>query len=571
MHPVPLTSAVVALVACVSLAQDSRTNAQRPARDTPGQPTTPTNTAVIAGRVLTIDSGRPVRRARVFAVGPDLPEGRATMTGDDGAFELTELPASRYTLTVSKAGYVTLAYGQRRPLQAGTPLQVGAGQRIGGIDFRLPRGSIIAGHVVDDAGDPAPGTTVRVLRHEYRAGVRQLVPAGTAQTDDQGAFRVWGLNPGRYFVSAVQRNPDVGPGGPGGRGRGPAPPASDDPTQQAYAPTYFPGVGSVSEAAAVTVGVGEETGDVNFAMLLVRTVRITGTATNSSGSPVTNGLVSLTPEGVASRSRNAGTDFNGRIDGEGRFSIANVPPGQYTLRAASNGPDRAQYAVQPLSVFGAEISNLSLILYPGATITGSVRFEGTNAPDLRQVRITAPAPGNVALGPNPIGRIDRDGRFVIDPVPAGTHWIRAGDIRGWSLKSVILDGREVVDAPIELSSGQKLSDVAIVFTSRQSEINGTIVNEQSVPVTDVTVLAFPTDSSLWQPMSRQIVTARPDQNGSFRMRGLPAGDYYLSLVDPSEPGEWYEPAFLDEQRIGAARLSLGEGDVKTHDFRRTTR
>lgn len=41
----------------------------------------------------------------------------------------------------------------------------------------------------------------------------------------------------------------------------------------------------------------------------------------------------------------------------------------------------------------------------------------------------------------------------------------------------------------------------------------------------------------------------------------------MVAVDPSEPGEWFEPAYLDQPRAGAARVSLGEGDVKTQDFR----
>ena len=37
-------------------------------------------------------------------------------------------------------------------------------------------------------------------------------------------------------------------------------------------------------------------------------------------------------------------------------------------------------------------------------------------------------------------------------------------------------------------------------------------------------------------------------------------------MDPSQQGEWFEPAYLDEHRTGAARLVLSEGDVKTKDF-----
>jgi hypothetical protein len=80
------------------------------------------------------------------------------------------------------------------------------------------------------------------------------------------------------------------------------------------------------------------------------------------------------------------------------------------------------------------------------------------------------------------------------------------------------------------------------------------------------VVAFPADPSLWLPQARHIITARPDQNGRFQIRGLPEGDYFLATVDPAEQGEWFDPIFLEQHRAGAARLSLGEGDVKTHDF-----
>src|SRR5262245_21685576 len=98
-------------------------SAQQPARDTPAQKDAPPPPmGRITGRVLAADTVKPVRRARAYVSASQF-EGRGTLTDDSGVFELTDLPAGRYTLTVSKTGYITLSYGQRRPLQAGTPLQ----------------------------------------------------------------------------------------------------------------------------------------------------------------------------------------------------------------------------------------------------------------------------------------------------------------------------------------------------------------------------------------------------------------------------------------------------------------
>src|SRR3954469_22208332 len=206
---------------------------QQPARDTPAQAkgAPPPPAGRISGRVLAADNGRPVKRARVFVSAAELPGGRGMLTDDTGTFDLTELPAGRYTLTVSKSGFVALSYGQRRPLQAGTPLQLADGQQLKGIEFQLPRGSVISGHVLDEDGDAMPGVMVRVMRYQYQQGERRLTPAGNGQTDDKGQYRIWGLMPGDYYINAIARGggpgggPFGGPGGgaafgPGGGGRG---------------------------------------------------------------------------------------------------------------------------------------------------------------------------------------------------------------------------------------------------------------------------------------------------------------------------------------------------------------
>jgi len=553
----------------------------QPPRDTPAQGNTDQKTpgGRIRGRVLAADSGRAVKRARVFLNAPELPDGRGTLTDDNGIFDFAELPAGRYSLRVSKAGYVSISYGQRRPLQAGTPLQLLDGQQLTSIDMRLPRGSAVAGHLFDESGEPTPGAMVRAMRYDYAQGARQLVAAGSAQTDDQGYYRIWGLNPGEYYINATVRNfapfggrgggpPAVGRGAgyPGGRGASLPPP--DEPDPVGYAPTFYPGVPSVNEARPVTLGLGADALDIDFGLLLVHTSRVGGHVRNSDNTPASSGTINLIPEGSpVARAMNLGA----RIEWDGTFSIANVPPGRYTMRARSDDTDPAEFAVQPITVGEADITDATVIVAPGATITGTVAFEnrsGAQPPDPTQIRLNAPMADFSNLGPNSSARVEKDAKFSIRGVPAGEHLIRLqGQLRGWVLKSVLANGRETIDTPLDVRSGRSIDNVTVLFTDRLTEVNGTVTDDRGTPITDYTVLAFPVEASLWRPMARQIMTARPDQNGKYQIRGLPPGDYYIATVDPAQQGEWFEPAFLDQHRAGAVGLSLGEGDVKTRDFK----
>src|SRR5580765_8474220 len=97
-----LVGAAATLGALQGQPQGQRPNSQQPARDTPAQPATPAPSGRISGRVVTADSGRPVKRARVFLNAAELPGGRGMLTDDAGVYEITDLPAGRYTLNVSK-------------------------------------------------------------------------------------------------------------------------------------------------------------------------------------------------------------------------------------------------------------------------------------------------------------------------------------------------------------------------------------------------------------------------------------------------------------------------------------
>jgi hypothetical protein len=304
-------------------------------------------------------------------------------------------------------------------------------------------------------------------------------------------------------------------------------------------------------------------------MQLVAMSHVAGRVTNPDGSPATSGNVNLLLDATGRGGNQIGANFGGRIQWDGQFSIANVPPGRYTLRARADDSETPQYASLPINVSGGDLSDLAVVLTPGATLSGIVSFPSTTAPpDATQFRIVAPSMEPGFTGPQPNARLDKDGRFVLSGVPAGLHLIRAGgNARGWTLKSVTVGGRDVTDTPVELRSGEALANITVVFTDKVNEISGTVADDRSAPAPEFTILAFSTDASLWRPQSRQIATARPDQTGKYRIRTLPPGEYYIVAVDPAEQGEWFEPAYLDEHRIGASRVTLSDGDVKTQDFR----
>lgn len=363
---------------------------QAPARDTAPA----VGKGRISGSVVLGGSGTAVRRARVSLAGAELRGSRSAITDDQGQFSFDALPAGRFTMTVSKPGFVNMTYGAKRPGRPGTPIQLADGQRLEKVVISMPRGGVITGVVVDEHGEPSPGTTVRALRYQIQTGEKTLQQAGQDQTDDRGVYRIFQLQAGEYMVSAAPRNLNLGDvrqalsaqidalvaqtaqaqgvelgrggrggeglggrGGGGGRGsfgdgglggefggRGGRGGLLDQLQQQlaqvedeqalTYAPVYYPGTPSPSAAVTVSLGISEEKSGVDFQLQLVPTARVTGTVTSSTGALPPGTQVALVPADRAGVPNIPGQPSNtARVNQDGQFSFQNITPGQYTLQA----------------------------------------------------------------------------------------------------------------------------------------------------------------------------------------------------------------------------------------------
>jgi hypothetical protein len=531
---------------------------------------TPTGTARISGRVVAADTGSPIRRAQINVNSRDAQFNRSVTTDSEGRYELASLPAGRYRLFVDKAGYVALEYGQARPFEAGKPLDIAEGQALDKIDFSLPRGSAITGRITDEFGDPVTDVQVQVLRYQFVNGERQLVNAGrTSQTDDLGAYRIFGLMPGDYVVRASMR-PNMPPG-----------PRAADVDPVGYPGTYYPGVTDVSQAQTVTTALGQELSSIAFALVPARLSRISGTVMGSDGRPLAGAMVMIRARGGmgmgALRMNIIANGGNNQVRPDGSFQLVNVPPGDYILdvqqrpRAMQNMQDlsalQLEFASMPISISG-DIDNLTIVTSPGVTVVGRVVYQG-QAPPKQNLQVTAVPP---AGGPSPIGalisakalgggRVNQNGGFELRGI-AGPQLIRVQALpAGWTLKSITMDGADITDTPYDFKPGVQVSGLVVTLTDRLSEITGSVRDARGQAVMDYVLVVFSEDTKHWGAQSRHVQTTRPNQNGTFSIKGLPPGRYLAAVVPALENGLQNDPAVLEQLKPRARVFSLADGQT----------
>ena len=515
-------------------------------------------TASIRGRITTADTGAPIRGAEV-RLSMDGRFNRLVTSNGEGRYELRNLPAGAYKLVVSKTGFITLEFGQRRPFESAATITVAEGQAATG-NVALIRGGAIFGRVLDQAGDPSVGTRVQVMRVRTEDGRRRLLAVGAGdQTDDTGAFRVYGLPPGEYLVAASTGLIDA---------------VKRDP------PVYFPGTMNFAEAQPITLGVGAEaSADFQIAEA-VRTARVSGVVINSSGAPIA-AMVNLRSETVSmGPGSESALQLHDDAAADGTFSIQNVPPGPYSLTAmvmptVSGLPTSGSFAESredvrdrmfrelpetatlPVVVSGEDVSDVTLVTRRAGRISGQfVADTGVGRPlptSLRVMWRSAGQGGGMTMNGG------GDATFQLAGVSGPSRLDIQGVPDGWTVKAILLDGDDVTDGTFDL--GSKTGNIRVVMTDRVASLNGTI--QSNSDLRDYNVIVFPEDAAKWTFPSRFVRTVRADAEGRFRIDGLPPERYLAAAVDYLEDGGEQNRQLLERLRSRASAFTIGEGEQRS--------
>jgi len=554
-----------------------------------------TGTGKLRGRVVAADSGAVVRRAQVRISGPDIGVKTASTDGQ-GRYEFKDLPAGRFNVSVSKAGFVTMQYGQSRPFEPGRPIELADAQLMEKADVALPRGSAVSGRILDEFGEPVADASVSAMRMQYTGGKRKLVPSGRqSTTNDLGQFRIFGLPPGEFYVSASLRTIDsmvmdmlggaAGPGGPTGSN-----------SNAGYAATYYPGTPNPGEAQRLTLGVGQEL-SIELPMAQVRLSRISGTALNADGKPMAGAMVMLMPtmkDAVALMP--GGTS---RTDKDGNFNLSGVAPGEYSLQAQSlaammsaaseamamiGGGEGGTAAAKPQAlerefatanviVSGEDITSLIITGTRGAKASGRIVFDGGDKPEnIASMRMLA-APtdqDNIPAAASIFGNasVKENGTFEIDGLVGGRTFRFANPPAGWHLKRVTHDGEDVTDKGFNFKPGEDVEGFTIELTKKTQMLTGAVTDDKGTAVKEYTVVVFPEDSEKWTlANTRWMSSARADQQGQFKIVNLPPGKFLAVAVEYVPQGEWMDPEWLTRAVKEATKFTLDEGAAKTLDLK----
>jgi hypothetical protein len=545
----------------------------------PGQPLTPDQQkqqqapASISGKVVSTQTGQPLKKAWVIArtqgAGRQAPQ--MVLTDSDGKFKFKEIPAGRISLIASKNGYVTQPYGKKTTRGGATPITITAGQEVKDILFRLQRGGVIAGRIVDEDGEPVVNAQVQVLRYVYFDGDRKLVPAGSRSTDDRGEFRIASLEPRSYFVRASFRGFGAGMGiafgggdfgGPMGSGA-----MTDDNSDEGYAPLYYPGTPDIAGAVSVDVPAGDEArADITFVPM--HTFRVRGRVIDSSGEAASSTQVMLTPRNsklAFSMDYMAFVSPGGNGPKDGKFEIRGVLPGSYVLNATEWG-ESPQSGRTDVEVGGANVEDVVVNLGGGKEVTGVLRFEGnTTKPKKMQIfAMPVSSGGTNFFGGTGDGSVKDDGSFTLKNVLGDDYRVMVNPLEpGMFVKSIKYGNDDVLESGLNPSRG-KGGTLEIVVSSNGAAVSGTVNNDNN-PSSGVTVIMVPENVTKFAGQDHS--TANTDQYGKFQFQGLRPGKYKLYALEDVDQGDIGDPDFMKKYEDSATSINVTEGAKVTQDLK----
>jgi|SRR6187402_691844 len=303
--------------------------------------------------------------------------GGAVTADMDGAFLIQGVAPGSYYVNVQMPGYVSplqsVASADLRDPSSEAQLRVRqkvqmvtlSGSESTRVDVTVERGSAINGIVRFDDGTPAANVFVSVytppaatatnatmVTSASQFGRGGLVGGivrggGSSQTDDRGVFRIAGLPPGDYVVSAnvvlpAASTPVPAPMSGGGRAFNPG----------TNLIVYAPAALHRSGATTFTLGSGEEHNGVEITVSLRGLHVVSGHLSGSTDDGGRRRVVLHDTADVAF-SRNA------LVGADGSFRMEEVPDGDYTITVAGGGARNTATGIG-VAVHGGDVTDVVL-------------------------------------------------------------------------------------------------------------------------------------------------------------------------------------------------------------------
>lgn len=552
-------------------------------RDTTAARPVAQGTAVLGGVVTTSTGGgkQPLRRAVVTIFGTAISGERQVVTDDAGKFVIDRLSPGRFTLTVEKPGYLKTHVGSKRPGRPpAVPIALIEGQRWLDLAIDVPRGGVIDGTVRDETGSPLANAQVIAQQLAFVAGERRLLSAGgsgpsSSVTDDRGHYRLFGLPPGDYVVRAssgsmrvpvlaeaelksVERQLQTGRV---------EPPASGPVLVRDF--TFFPAAADSVAAETISLGLGEERAGIDITNTPIPTFSIDFNAIGPSGRPIMNASVGM----AVVTTRSTYTSTGGvLVDPAGKGRVPGLPPARYLFFGSGReSEDSPFYWVNAeVDVNGAN-AVATLQFLPGSRVKGNVKaLAGSTLPALNSAARVQLNPAPLIPGTmraTPTASVNADGTFEFSNVPPGRYRIELGGVPGWTPASAVYQRIDTLDDPLEVSPSLDVVDLAVTITDRQTEIAGLVTDRAGRPTPEFSVMVFSADRALWTSPRRSSGLTRIGTDGRYRIAALPAGNYYLAIVNDIDATQVTDPTFLEQLMTGAVSIRLTDGQKVVQDLK----
>lgn len=525
--------------------------------------------ATISGTITGKD-GTPLRKAQVMLRQIGMPSNTAVasessgrsqaygaVTDAQGKYSFDGVDPGRYMLSADHAGYLHGNYSAgSNASPANTLVNLAAGQRMTEANIQLVQQSTVSGRVFDEDGDPAMRALVSLVRKATMNGVEQYVPFGNANSDENGDFKLTGLQAGKYYLRASP--PMIGPMmEPTRRAAG----ARSVPEEGAI-PTYYPGTPDLSTATMIVVNPAQQVTGMNLRLQKAVLHHVRGKASGPlPGESLTRfAVVAIRQDSSFMMPYEKST----RVGTDGTFDLGGLAPGRYSLALAQLQGAMQVFALRPVQLGEQDLDDIVLNVIPPADLHGVVRFAGESAPrpapaSEGQGQPSSPAPrigltpldiaiggGNVASKP--------DGSFTLERVSAGHYRVVVtGMGNNGYVKSIKLNGEDALENGLDLSQGVAGS-LEITIATDGGEVSGSVKDKDGHPVSGgITLLPDMTTGAARPDLFK---TGAADASGQFRLRGITPGKYRIFAFDQSDAMLASDPDFIKSRESVIQKVNV---------------